>query len=346
MRAQGQVGGGSYFAIILFVLVLAVAITLSGIHKIHEGHIGVYWRGGALLKETTDPGFHFKVPTITTFAQIQVTLQTDIVTNIPCGTSGGVIIYFEKIEVVNRLKKEFAHATLKEYGPDYDRIWIFDKIHHEINQFCSSHTLQEVYIDMFELLDESLAKALQADCNKWNTGIEIVAIRVTKPKIPVSVLRNYEAVEEQKTRLMVAAQQQLVIKKQEETDRIRATIHAQKEAEVAEINAMREANVSKIEITKQILQKEGDFKKAEIENQIYQEKQKALADAYFYEKTREAEANSVILTPQYLQLTLLKSLSNNTKIFFGEKIPQIYIDFENFLNSKPFGSSPPANLKN
>jgi hypothetical protein len=28
----------------------------------------------------------------------------------------------------------------------YDRIWIFDKIHHEINQFCSKHSLQEVYI--------------------------------------------------------------------------------------------------------------------------------------------------------------------------------------------------------
>jgi len=30
-------------------------------------------------------------------------MQTDEVLNIPCGTSGGVVIYFDKIEVVNIL---------------------------------------------------------------------------------------------------------------------------------------------------------------------------------------------------------------------------------------------------
>lgn len=34
---------------------------------------------------------------------VQVTLQTDEVKNVPCGTSGGVIIYFDRIEVVNHL---------------------------------------------------------------------------------------------------------------------------------------------------------------------------------------------------------------------------------------------------
>lgn len=31
---------------------------------------------------------------------------------------------------------------------------------HEINQFCSKHTLQEVYIDRFDSLDEQLAESL------------------------------------------------------------------------------------------------------------------------------------------------------------------------------------------
>lgn len=34
----------------------------------------------------------------------QTTLQTDEVKNVPCGTSGGVMIYFERIEVVNKLE--------------------------------------------------------------------------------------------------------------------------------------------------------------------------------------------------------------------------------------------------
>lgn len=38
------------------------------------------------------------------FSIIQATLQTDEVKNVPCGTSGGVMIYFERIEVVNKLE--------------------------------------------------------------------------------------------------------------------------------------------------------------------------------------------------------------------------------------------------
>ena len=33
----------------------------------------------------------------------RTTLQTDEVKNVPCGTSGGVIIYFDRVEVVNIL---------------------------------------------------------------------------------------------------------------------------------------------------------------------------------------------------------------------------------------------------
>ena len=51
---------------------------------------------------------------------------------IKCGTSGGVMIYFDKIEVVNRLNKEFAYETIKNYTINYDRTWIFDKIQYYI----------------------------------------------------------------------------------------------------------------------------------------------------------------------------------------------------------------------
>ena len=54
------------------------------------------------------------------------------------------------LQVVNKLSKAHVHAIMQEYGVNYDRVWIYDKIHHEINQFCSRHTLQEVYIDKFD----------------------------------------------------------------------------------------------------------------------------------------------------------------------------------------------------
>ena len=69
------------------------------------------------------------------------------------------------------------------------------QIHHEINQFCSIHTLQEVYIDHFDGVGDKIKDALQLDCNKYAPGIEIIAVRVTKPRIPEGIMANYVAME-------------------------------------------------------------------------------------------------------------------------------------------------------
>lgn len=49
------------------------------------GFVGVYFRGGALLPGTSDPGYHLMIPYVTSFRSIQITLQTDEVKNVPCG---------------------------------------------------------------------------------------------------------------------------------------------------------------------------------------------------------------------------------------------------------------------
>jgi len=166
-----------------------------------------------------EPGIHVKIPYLDTMENIQVTLQTDKVTDIPCGTSGGVLIWIEKVEVVNQLAKPYVYDTIKNYTIHYDKIWIFDKIHHEINQFCSKHTLQEVYIDLFHTVDDRLVEALQEGCSRWAPGISIIAVRITKPKIPPQIAANYEGMEAQKTKLLVATQAQKVSEKEAETEK-------------------------------------------------------------------------------------------------------------------------------
>ncbi|KAH9329768.1 hypothetical protein KI387_001876, partial [Taxus chinensis] len=56
---------------------LAASSSLDIVHQVPEGHVGAYWRGGALLKTITSPGFHFKTPFLTQYEPIQVTIQTD-----------------------------------------------------------------------------------------------------------------------------------------------------------------------------------------------------------------------------------------------------------------------------
>ncbi|KAM9215793.1 erlin-2 isoform 2-T2 [Leptosomus discolor] len=181
-------------AIAALSLSFLAAAFLSAIHKIEEGHIGVYYRGGALLTSTSGPGFHLMLPFITSYKSVQTTLQTDEVKNVPCGTSGGVMIYFDRIEVVNFLIQSAVYDIVKNYTADYDKALIFNKIHHELNQFCSVHTLQEVYIELFDQIDENLKLALQQDLTTMAPGLIIQAVRVTKPNIPETIRRNYELI--------------------------------------------------------------------------------------------------------------------------------------------------------
>ncbi|KAF5752054.1 hypothetical protein HS088_TW02G01074 [Tripterygium wilfordii] len=321
--------GDGGFSAILTVLVFFIAIfstilipsssplknSLSILHQVPEGHVGVYWKGGALLKSITDPGFHLKMPLITNFEPVQVTLQTDQVREIPCGTKGGVMITFGKIEVVNRLHKEYVYETLLNYGVDYDNTWIYDKIHHEINQFCSSHSLQQVYIDVFDQIDEKMKDALQGDCTRYAPGIEILSVRVTKPTIPDSIRRNFQQMEEERTKVLIAVERQKVVEKEEETKKKMAISEAEKNA-----------YVSKILMEQKLMEKDSARRQQEIENQMYIDREKSLADAYFYRIMKEAEANRMKLTPQFLELKFIEAIANNTKIFFGDKLPNLILD--------------------
>ena len=47
----------------------------------------------------------------------------------------------------------------------------------ELNQFCSGHTLQEVYIELFDQIDENLKNALQADLLEMAPGLKVHAVR-------------------------------------------------------------------------------------------------------------------------------------------------------------------------
>ncbi|XP_044488196.1 erlin-1-like [Mangifera indica] len=303
------------FAMILIPSASNINSSLSILHQVPEGHVGVYWRGGALLDTITGPGFHLKLPLITQYEPVQVTLQTDQVTDIPCGTKGGVMINFEKIEVVNRLRKEYVYETLHDYGVQYDKTWIYDKIHHEINQFCSSHSLQQVYIDVFDQIDEKMKDALQVDCTQYAPGIEIISVRVTKPTIPDSIRQNFEQMEEERTKVLIAIERQKVAEKEAETDKKMAISEAEKNS-----------NVSKILMEQKLMERESARRQEEIENQMYLARQKSLSDADFYRLMKEAEANELMLTPQYLELKFIEAIADNTKIFFGDKVPSMIFD--------------------
>lgn len=46
-----------------------------------------------------------------------------------------------------------------------------------------------------------MKEAIQRDCTRYAPGIEIISVRVTKPNIPVSIRRNFELMEEERTKV-------------------------------------------------------------------------------------------------------------------------------------------------
>merc|ERR1719370_2263746 len=199
------------------------------------------------------------IPFLTSVRNVQTTLQTDEVKNVPCGTSGGVMIYFDRIEVVNVLQPTAVYDIVKNYTADYDKPLIFDKVHHELNQFCSGHNLQEVYIGLFDQIDENLKNALQSDLTEMAPGLKVHAVRVTKPKIPEAIRKNYELMESEKTKLLISTQRQKVIEKEamQKMETINDQMHVAKEksktdAEFYKIQKQAEAN--KLLLNKEFLE--------------------------------------------------------------------------------------------
>uniref|UniRef100_A0A673ZU60 ER lipid raft associated 2 n=1 Tax=Salmo trutta TaxID=8032 RepID=A0A673ZU60_SALTR len=298
-------------AIASIICAIGGAALFASVHKIEEGHTGVYYRGGALLTTTSNPGFHLMMPFITNFKSVQVRLLLLS----PFLKIGGVMIYFDRIEVVNYLIPSAVYDIVRNFTADYDKALIFNKVHHELNQFCSVHSLQEVYIGLFDQIDENLKLTLQEDLTSMAPGLIIQAVRVTKPNIPESIRRNYEMMEAEKTKLLISAQTQKVVEKEAETERKRAVIEAEKLAQVAEIK-----------FSQKVMEKETEKRISEIEDGAFLAKMKARADAEFYTAERAAEANKLKLTPEYLQLMKFQAIAANSKIYFGSKIPQMFVD--------------------
>ncbi|RMC11819.1 hypothetical protein DUI87_11945 [Hirundo rustica rustica] len=343
--AMAQAGAAAAAATGLLVFLL-----YSAIHRVEEGHLAVYYRGGALLTSPSGPGYHIMLPFITTFKSVQTTLQTDEVKNVPCGTSGGVMIYIDRIEVVNKLAPYAVYDIVRNYTADYDKTLIFNKIHHELNQFCSAHTLQEVYIELFDQIDENLKLALQKDLNAMAPGltIQIASKGVIqnvlpfssftgracyKTQIPEAIRRNFELMEAEKTKLLIAAQRQKVVEKEAETDRKKALIEAEKAAQVARIHYQQK-----------IMEKETEKRISEIEDAAFLAREKAKADAEYYAARKLADSNKVStgklvtlflltgdqlqlkLTPEYLELMKYQAIAANSKLYFGDRIPGVFLD--------------------
>lgn len=117
------------------------------------------------------------------------------------------------------------------------------------------------------------------------------------------------------------------MEKDAETDRKKAIIEAEKEAQVA-----------KIQYNQKIMEKESLQQMAAIEDEMHLARQKSRSDAEFYQMKMQAEANMLLLSKEFLELKKYEALAHNTKIYYGQDIPKMFA-FGSYLNDADFKSN-------
>ena len=313
------------------VAVLAVVLGSMGSYRVPELHLGLFYIGGALQESVAQPGFQWRMPFVTILVTVPISFQTNIVSNAPCGTKGGVVVSFDRIEIVYRLNPSTVLYTVQNYGANYAKTWIADPLPALVNDLCSTMDLAELYILKFDTLDEKLSTLLRNHISAYVPGLEIITIRLTKPTIPESIREKYMHVAEIQTRVPVLLSKQKTEIKQLETLMKQDIIRANKAFSVAEItmNQKIEKQESKVEI-EQIQA-----------NMIYKRDVEKI-DSALYQTLKEAESNVRKLTPAYLNLQRATTMLQNTEIVFGDNIPSTILDGPVSVNGNGNGRTLPA----
>jgi hypothetical protein len=276
---------------------------------IPTGFVGVKYVWQSLDKETglLEPGIHFYNPISATILLVETRPQTDIVTGISCGTSDGVPIKIDKVEIGNQLAVESVLDTIAKYGPDYDKYLVHNFVLHKITERCSQTSAHKFVIEEFNLIDDNLRNDIQSENDALNTGVSIRFVRLTKPKFPPEMDKHYMDLANEKTYKKVLEQKKETERIQKETE----MLIAQKDAEI-KLQGVENAN--KVMMS-QIKAKQDEQR---VNNEIIIEAAKANAEKIIM----EAKAlQSMYQIPGYTDVEQAKAISQNQKIYYGEKLP-------------------------
>ncbi len=300
-----------WFSVAMACLALAYPYVKDSWHSVDEGHLGLYYRGGKLMPGVAQPGVHFMVPFLYRFEQVPIGLRTEEVRKVPCGTSGGVVLHFDHIEVVCRVAPSLLWSTAKNYSTtSFIDTWIREPLHHEVNQLCSKFTLHDVFIGRFADIDEMLREALRATHAQWAPGLEVLSVRLSKPVIPDAIRENFMAIAAKTTELKTTTEKQAV-----------ALAAAEKERSLAVMDASKRLGVARQGAAALVAQAKQQVAITNMSTMTEVARVAEQAQARHYARLKEAEANRHTLTAGFLALQRQRHALKNTVLYWGDALP-------------------------
>jgi regulator of protease activity HflC (stomatin/prohibitin superfamily) len=286
------------------------------------GYVGVPIRFGKTMSELLLPGLNFINPLTTVVKIYEVRPQTDEETNVDCVTNEGIRLTFDKVEIGNQLLPKYVLSIHENYGPNYDLYNVRQHIRHRMNGICANKTTNQLAITDFDQLDDLLKDFIQSENDRQNTGLKIMFVRLTKPRMPPSIEKNYLELAEQKTRKAVVLETQERLRAEKESEMIMAKKDNEIRAQKAESeNEIREAE-ARAKNRMMILNMEARKEEQSLQDQILV----STAEAESKKTKLEAEGLSALFSiPGYAQTKVAESMSSNQKIYYGDKVPTYMI---------------------
>ena len=309
-------GVGKYVCLILTGTVLALALIIGmlahSLHHIDEGHVGVYFKYGALQNSVGHPGLNTMTPWVSTYEQITIRPRSEIVNSFNAVTKDAIQITFHDVEVISSVPQEHVLWLVKKFGVNFRTVLVFDRLREEVKKYAFSHDIDDVYNERFLEMSELVIAETTKNIERLAQGkIEIINLIIPKPEIPKDIAANYQKVKVEWTEKLVAEKEQEKIQVRKETEELKA---------IADANRLKA--VKKIDIEKQILQKEAEKNISAIENERYRLEEENKANVLKYKKEKEAEGNKLVFTDEYLKIHMSQVFSNNSKLYFsGDDTP-------------------------
>jgi len=316
---------------LIFIFLLAlIASSVTGItvwSSVSEGNVGIFYHFGSLLNQTFPPGLYFKAPwPFTSGSQVNIRPQTDQIQKVSCGTSDGLNLLFEQVDVGNTLTNDYVLSTIRKYGEEYDEYLVKDKVRHQIQVICSGMVSHEVFITRFDEIDDMLKDFLTKVNKELDSGLIIDFVRLSKPVLPEGIKKNYERLAEEKTNLKVEIERQERLKKEAETQKMMEEKNQQLRQYKSQMESQIEFEKSSKENEIKLAKKVAEEEQSTIENRIRLEKEKIEALTLKIKMEEEAKGIKQLYELQgYREYQIVKELARSiekgSKYFFGNQIP-------------------------
>jgi hypothetical protein len=106
------------------------------------------------------------------------------------------------------------------FGLYYDRHLVTDLVRYQINVICSKKSAHQIAIEEFDLLDDLMKDFIQSENDRQESGLVINFVRLTTPRLPASIEKNYLALVEEITMKKVLEEKKECIKTEKELELI------------------------------------------------------------------------------------------------------------------------------